>query len=135
MCLMIVSAIEPFLSTNDLSLQHTDVGRYQPSSSGVPKATARANEPKPLELAHKRIVAITQLALALLTLFSFHVQVINRVSSGYPLWYIFIAEIVITRKRITVGKMRIDIGKTMLTWMIMYAVIQAGLFASFLPPA
>jgi phosphatidylinositol glycan class V len=56
-------------------------------------------------------LALPQLALASAALMSFHVQVITRLSSGYPLWYLVLAQ---------------D---------IMYAIIQTPLYAYFLPPA
>lgn len=133
MCLMIVSAIEPLINATNSGYRYNSFNRYQSSSTHA-KRTAK-KESYSTQLSFKRSIAVPQLALALATLFSFHVQVINRVSSGYPLWYIFLAEKIVQRDVIFVVSKQIDIGKAYLTWAIMYAIIQAGLFASFLPPA
>lgn len=134
MCLMIVSAVEPLISTTNSGYQYNSFNRHQSSSTRAEKA-AKKKESYSTQLSFKRSIAVPQLALALATLLSFHVQVINRVSSGYPLWYIFIAEKIVQRDVIIVASKQIDIGKAYLTWAVMYAIIQAGLFASFLPPA
>ena len=134
MCLMIISAIEPFICKNESSYQYTFFERHQSPSTHV-KKVAKKEESETIQLNFKRKMAIPQLALALSTLLSFHVQVINRVSSGYPLWYMFVAEKIIRREMIIVAGKRIDVGNIFLTWAVTYAIIQAGLFASFLPPA
>lgn len=71
-------------------------------------------------------LALPQLVLAVLALTSYHVQIITRISSGYPLWYIWLAT-----------KVRDDPKRAsvILRWMIIYAMVQAGLYALFLPPA
>ncbi|KAL2405727.1 GPI mannosyltransferase 2 [Exophiala dermatitidis] len=77
----------------------------------------------------KRVVmslALPQLALAVLALTSYHVQIITRLSSGYPLWYIWLAA-----KTHDAPKR----AALIIRWMIIYAMVQAGLYASFLPPA
>jgi phosphatidylinositol glycan class V len=80
-------------------------------------------------------LALPQLVLAILALFVYNVQIITRLSSGYPLWYIWVAE------RIVFPDQSASQGKTFMRssmifrFMIMYAIIQGGLFASFLPPA
>jgi len=71
-------------------------------------------------------LALPQLAVASLALTSFHVQIITRLSSGYPLWYLVLArEIVENRKH----------AKWVLRYMVIYALTQGALFAGFLPPA
>lgn len=90
-------------------------------------------------------LAVPQLILSLMALTSFHVQIINRISSGYALWYIVLAaalnalnedgsssggggvlgSVVGSRKRVEV----------LVRVMAMYAVVQGGLYAAFLPPA
>lgn len=77
----------------------------------------------------KRIVtslALPQLVLAVLALTSYHVQIITRISSGYPLWYIWLAFKLQDRPRR---------ASLVIRWMVIYALIQAGLYACFLPPA
>lgn len=71
-------------------------------------------------------LALPQLALAVLGLTSYHVQIITRLSSGYPLWYIWLAVKIQEEPR------HISV---IVRWMGIYALIQAGLYASFLPPA
>jgi phosphatidylinositol glycan class V len=75
-------------------------------------------------------LALPQLTLALLALTSFHVQIITRISSGYPLWYLVLA------RDISEGNVQeTRMAKWTVRWMVMYAIIQGVLFASFLPPA
>ena len=71
-------------------------------------------------------LALPQLVLAILALTSYHVQIITRISSGYPLWYIWLAA------KATDEPKRVAI---VIRWMVIYALVQAGLYASFLPPA
>ncbi|KAK8184117.1 GPI mannosyltransferase 2 [Phyllosticta citribraziliensis] len=98
-----------------------------------------SSEPSTQQLFTRRFLiqmALPQLALALLALTNFHVQIINRISSGYPLWYLAVAagldgaaplqHLAIAGKRTSASILRL---------MVMYATIQGALFASFLPPA
>lgn len=71
-------------------------------------------------------LALPQLALAVLALISYHVQIITRLASGYPLWYVWLAQQTVKGDAHTSATIR---------WMVIYALIQAGLYASFLPPA
>ena len=71
-------------------------------------------------------LALPQLLIAILALTSYHVQIITRLSSGYPLWYIWLASRMESRARMTQITIR---------WMVVYALLQAGLYAGFLPPA
>ena len=71
-------------------------------------------------------LALPQLVVAILALTSYHVQIITRLSSAYPLWYIWLA----TRAQENEKQTSIIIR-----WAVIYALIQAGLYASFLPPA
>lgn len=84
--------------------------------------------------------ALPQLILAILATTSFHVQIINRISSGYPGWYIMLAIALHGSggEGVAPSKvMRILQGK--LEWIVraavVYAVVQGGLYASFMPPA
>ncbi|KAH6648153.1 GPI mannosyltransferase 2 [Truncatella angustata] len=73
-------------------------------------------------------MALTQLLLAGAAVTTYHIQVITRLSSGYPLWYFWLAQ--------NLGKS--ETSKTaggVVMYMVMYATIQGALFASFLPPA
>lgn len=108
-------------------------------------------------------LALPQLILAVMAATSFHVQIINRISSGYPIWYILLAISIQSSARMQGAltsttpddrndrrsnlpavesansrSMRLLTGRH-IGWivrgMIMYAIIQGGLYASFLPPA
>ena len=79
-----------------------------------------------------------QLILAILDLTTSHVQIVSRISSGYAVWYWWMAAMIfwdspLTRKT---GVWSTAIApRTLITFSIMYAIIQGGLYASFLPPA
>ncbi|KAI1419852.1 GPI mannosyltransferase 2 [Xylaria sp. FL1777] len=75
-----------------------------------------------------RSMALAQLILTVLAITTYHIQIITRISSGYPLWYWWLANLLSDSK--TAGT-----GKNVVMFMIMYASIQGVLFASFLPPA
>lgn len=75
-----------------------------------------------------RSMAFVQVLLVVLAFTSYHVQIITRLSSGYPAWYWWVAA---TLKN---AKTR-DMGSGFVVFMVMYAMIQGVLFASFLPPA
>lgn len=71
-------------------------------------------------------LATTQILLAGMAIVGYHVQIITRLSSGCIVWYWW-----------TAAKILHDDGggPWILKWMIMYGLIQAVLFAGFLPPA
>jgi phosphatidylinositol glycan class V len=88
-------------------------------------------------------LALPQLALVGLALTTFHVQIITRLSSGYPLWYLLLARDIVEGPTVS-GKdgskrwWQLPSYRTAMwtvRWMILYALIQGVLFASFLPPA
>ncbi|KAK5108213.1 hypothetical protein LTR62_008669 [Meristemomyces frigidus] len=109
--------------------------------------------------------ALPQLILVGMAATTFHCQILNRISSGYPIWYLIIAaEICIMKwepgasprlekeiragsgdqRKGTKGMFRLfgDYGRIpfarpewVLRGFVGYAVVQAGLFAAFLPPA
>ncbi|KAK0640994.1 hypothetical protein B0T16DRAFT_205763 [Cercophora newfieldiana] len=73
-----------------------------------------------------RSAAAAQLLLAVLAVTNYHVQIITRISSAYPLWYWWLAG------KLVRGEAW---GSRIVTFMVMYASIQGALFTSFLPPA
>ena len=81
-----------------------------------------------------KTMAAIQLLLAGSALTSYHVQIITRISSAYPVWYWFLASSLSQESSIP-GILTKQRAKWTIRWMIMYAVIQGGLYASFLPPA
>lgn len=86
-------------------------------------------------------LAVPQLILSLMALTSFHVQIVNRISSGYALWYIVLAAALNGSNQgggggvlgsIFGSRRRVEV---LVRLMAMYAVVQGGLYAAFLPPA
>ncbi|KAG6040270.1 hypothetical protein E4U41_001107 [Claviceps citrina] len=75
-----------------------------------------------------RALAASQVVVAVLAITTYHVQIITRISSGYPVWYWWVASCLMDRKRQR-------LGEAMTMFMMLYGGIQGGLFASFLPPA
>jgi Gpi18-like mannosyltransferase len=88
-------------------------------------------------------LAVPQLLLALLAITNYHVQIINRIASGYPVWYLWIASALVeeTRSQAVSSKTTVNILSQLskpiviVQAMVIYGLIQGGLFASFLPPA
>jgi phosphatidylinositol glycan class V len=105
-------------------------------------------------------LALPQLAFTVLAFTSFHVQIVNRVSSGYALWYMTLAialhstghaslsseesptkrrpseqATVSIHDRTIRAFMAPRTVRNLVRGMVMYAIIQGGLYASFLPPA
>ncbi|KAN0071374.1 GPI mannosyltransferase 2 [Elaphomyces granulatus] len=79
-------------------------------------------------------LAIAQGLLAILAVTHYHVQIINRISSGYPLWYWYIVSLAFEpRKGVSSGRCALFHAVTQI--MAVYALVQAVLFGSFLPPA
>jgi phosphatidylinositol glycan class V len=72
-------------------------------------------------------LAFQQLLLALFTLTTGHVQIVSRISSAYPVWLWYCAELLQGKDA--------RIADVMIRFMAIYAIVQAGLYASFLPPA
>ncbi|KAL7929070.1 GPI mannosyltransferase 2 [Trichoderma chlorosporum] len=73
-------------------------------------------------------LAVIQTLVAVLAITNFHVQIITRLASGYPVWYWWVAN------SLSNGETR-KMGSVVVVFMVMYAGIQGGLFASFMPPA
>ena len=82
-----------------------------------------------------RIIALPQLVLTVLAVTNFHVQIITRIATGYPLHYVWIASKLCDGSKLRLLGGSWDIGRWTIRWMIMYGVVQGGLYASFLPPA
>lgn len=105
-------------------------------------------------VAYVRCLALPQIVLALLAFTTFHVQIVNRIATGYPLWYIVLAAAILPQKRSNqfskpddqkkggtlIEQARGYLGKSstqqlIFKGMFMYSIIQGGLYASFMPPA
>lgn len=94
-------------------------------------------------------LALPQILLALLALTTFHVQIVNRIATGYPIWYIVLAAVMVSPSRAfedgKVGRSQLEritnffskpaTQELIFRGMIMYSIIQGGLYASFMPPA
>lgn len=77
-----------------------------------------------------RSMAAAQVLLAIMALTSYHVQIITRLSSAYPVWYWWLAKNIAGEDGRPTG-----LAKGFVVFMVMYAAIQGVLFSSFLPPA
>ena len=82
-----------------------------------------------------RQITLPQAALVTLTMTNFHVQIVTRLSSGYPVWYWWLASMMLDDDDVQAFGRRWKPAKTTVRWMIIYAIVQGGLFASFMPPA
>ncbi|KAM0276047.1 hypothetical protein ACHAQH_007133 [Verticillium albo-atrum] len=77
-----------------------------------------------------RSMAASQVVLAVMALSNYHVQVITRLASGYPVWYVWVAGCLAgDDQRAKV------LGGRVVMYAVLYALIQGALFAAFLPPA
>lgn len=98
-----------------------------------------------------RSMAYPQLALAIMAITHYHTQIITRIASGYPVWYFWLAYNLLesgkdmsaeANQKSKAGSRWGSIWQSQGGWesatvryMVMYGLIQGGLFASFLPPA
>ncbi|RAL17107.1 DUF409 domain protein [Aspergillus homomorphus CBS 101889] len=82
-----------------------------------------------------RSLAVPQVVLAVLTFFNHHVQVITRMSSGYPVWYLWLACLLLQARSSKEDGGRNRKANLTVNYMVVYALVQGVLFASFLPPA
>jgi phosphatidylinositol glycan class V len=84
-------------------------------------------------------LAIPQIVLAAMATTSFHVQIINRISSGCALWYVVLAILVVDRsgssQKGLLGALGGKNREVLVRVMVAYAIVQGGLYAAFLPPA
>lgn len=81
-------------------------------------------------------LAVLQGLLAALVFTNSHVQIINRISSGYPLWYWYLISLAFGQSK----AYERDFGLSgafsgAIQAMVTYGLIQGALFGSFLPPA
>lgn len=87
-----------------------------------------------------RAFALPQLILAILAFTSYHVQIINRLSSGYVVWYWWLAQTILyaheeeEKQDGSEGRRR-KVVRWAVRWCVGYALVQGVLFAGFLPPA
>ena len=96
---------------------------------------AGISPPLRINQAIARRFATPQIVLAALALTTYHVQVITRLSSGYPVWYWWLASLILDDRRTGLMVRKWSTAFIISRWMVIYAIVQGGLFASFLPPA
>ncbi|OLN96332.1 GPI mannosyltransferase 2 [Colletotrichum chlorophyti] len=77
-------------------------------------------------------MAACQILLAAMAITTYHVQIITRIASGYAVWYWWVAGCLLDDGK---DGTRRAWGGRIVTFSVMYAMIQGVLFASFLPPA
>lgn len=109
---------------------------YSPTvgqAENIQSASIHHNSPMQKDMAIR--IALPQVTLAVMALTTYHVQIITRLSSGYPIWYWWLASLIVGDQTYDTPGRKVNAAKLITTWMIMYAIIQGGLFASFLPPA
>ena len=80
-------------------------------------------------------LALPQLMLALVALVSLHVQIVNRIASAYPIWYVTISAYLFGKGSVPPEEKTWLQSPMLIRGLIMYALIQGMLFANFLPPA
>ncbi|KAL4932262.1 DUF409 domain protein [Aspergillus undulatus] len=81
-------------------------------------------------------LSIAQFILTAMALTSYHVQIINRISSGYPLWYWYLASQIFGASERNLPVLKYSSPFMVIVQaMVIYALVQAVLFGSFLPPA
>ncbi|KAL2852393.1 GPI mannosyltransferase 2 [Aspergillus pseudoustus] len=80
-------------------------------------------------------LAIVQFILTVMAVTSYHVQIVNRISSGYPLWYWYLAWHALKSSDSTQSFTSRTRVLFVVQIMVAYALVQAVLFGSFLPPA
>lgn len=116
------------------------------NSNRLKKGIAQAHPEVRLTGRLLRSLAAPQMTLAILTFLKHHVQIITRMSSGYPVWYLWLAYILIEGSSLGKVGVRLDkkaasilnqyrYARMTVAYMIIYAAVQGVLFASFLPPA
>ena len=97
--------------------------------------TIEVRTPLRLNQAIARRLSAPQVALAALALTSYHIQIITRLSSGYPIWYWWLASLTLEEGKTSFMGAKRSAAFIISRWMVIYALVQGGLFASFLPPA
>ena len=115
---------------------------YRGNGDSSSNVTAREPADKTKRFDHSQLqgilrrLAVPQLILAVLAMTSYHVQIITRISSGYVVWYWWIAAALCETEADTgTGVKGRRISRVTVRYMVIYAIVQAGLYASFLPPA
>ena len=92
-------------------------------------------------------MALAQGFLGVLNLTTYHVQVVTRLSSAYPVWYMWRAAALASgggevaggetesKGLLVPGARESKYAGAIVKYMVLYATVQGALFACFLPPA
>ncbi|SMR49619.1 unnamed protein product [Zymoseptoria tritici ST99CH_3D1] len=133
--LLLLTATALTCCEDPYSASSTTEARNQPDPSRTPDAEDSRDRYKSL----MRRFAAPQLLLVALAITTFHVQIVNRIASGYPVVYLMVA--IVMEGGGGAGEERMGwLGrKRVVEWVVrvgtVYAVVQGGLYASFMPPA
>jgi phosphatidylinositol glycan class V len=84
---------------------------------------------------HVPEIALPQFVLAVTAATSFHVQIVNRIASGYPTWYSMVAAWLAGDQPESSSSKNEKRSQWIVRGMVVYALAQGILFANFLPPA
>ncbi|EZF35377.1 hypothetical protein H109_01077 [Trichophyton interdigitale MR816] len=103
----------------------------------LPILPSKEDDPAGHSVRYQARLALPQVVLATLAVTHYHIQIVNRISSGYPLWYWFLASSLVTenRSKTSLTPPSLISSHVIIRVIVMYALIQGCLFASFLPPA
>lgn len=123
LCILIISSLSTW---NVAKMLHPQMST---------KIGNKSDEDLPYNRRTAQCMALPQLVLAALALTNYHVQIVTRLSSGYPLWILWLASIILEESETNLLERKWRLGKALTRWIVLYALIQGGLFASFLPPA
>jgi phosphatidylinositol glycan class V len=109
---------------------------YSQPRRSVPQSgvtTESRNEPPIMHYVPE--LALPQLVLAIAAFTSFHVQIVNRLASGYPTWYLMIATWLVDQYEASGSERTRQRSQWIIRGMLVYTMAQGMLFANFLPPA
>jgi phosphatidylinositol glycan class V len=124
--LLFQSSVTFLCASHQHSSRNTNQILTDKKEKNQPPDTVNSNLPQ---------LALPQLILALAAATSFHVQIVNRISSGYPIWYLTVAQWMTARETTQYTTKRDLTSPLVVRGMIVYAIAQGVLFAGFLPPA
>lgn len=124
--LLVVSSVTVLRS----AVQHPLHGRLAPPTSGT--ATPRNGTSAICKLPE---LALPQFLLAVAAVTSFHIQIVNRIASGYPIWYLVVALWLVDSQSINQAKKPSSEAQWIIRGVVVYSLVQGMLFANFLPPA
>lgn len=122
--ILVKSGFDQLLTSSPSPSSPKDDQKKKPSSS------SSHSSPSPYKTL-LNATATAQILLAVLAFTSYHVQIISRISSGYPFWYLWLAGKLLNRQKAIAGFS----GNAIVMFTVIYASIQGALFTSFLPPA